>query len=321
MVQTRHGADTSKDASKTQDLNNKENEPPAGTPPQQRNRAPATKTGSKRKPILEESAPKDASPKKQKTTGSKKVAKPTKENEEETNGSEDQEKIVPKPRLTTLDIEFDYDRSKLRDPRSTPGRNARPRYNSRDIPNDLKAQLEATREIPKPELPKTGRLTNAVKSELIRAEARMNPLGIFHDLYRCYDKGRDSSPTYDEAGFQLDYDKVAEWMKPQTYNKKRMMNSMDKSLQKKEQSQKEMFGLFFQNTEIEPHFRVEGAMKDQVSKDIGVPWHQIGPEQVRIWREKGFQPVNYDEWKNEPSEEDNKRASKMSMGCSMRKHL
>lgn len=39
-------------------------------------------------------------------------------------GSDDEQ---PRTRLTTPDIQFDYDRSQLRDPRQTPGRGGRPR--------------------------------------------------------------------------------------------------------------------------------------------------------------------------------------------------
>ncbi|KAH8161814.1 hypothetical protein CIB48_g6435 [Xylaria polymorpha] len=36
-----------------------------------------------------------------------------------------------RPRLTTPDLEFDYDRSQLRDPRPTPGRTRQPRLEER----------------------------------------------------------------------------------------------------------------------------------------------------------------------------------------------
>jgi hypothetical protein len=330
MVQTRQGADTSKDASKNaskngpkaQDMNNKENEPPAGTPPQQRNTAPASKKGSKRKSILEDSASEDATSKKRKASGSKKTATPTKKDEKKTNEAEVQQSTEePKPRLTTPDIGFDYDRSKLRDPRPTPGRKARPRYERLDIPEDVKARLEATREIFKAQPPSKGRLTNAIKSKMIVEEARNNPLATFHDLYRCYDKGRNGSPTYDNAGFEMDYDKVADWMKPQPYNKARMVKGMDRAVERREKLRKEMFDLFFEKTDEDMEYEVEEVVKDQVSKDIGVPLHQIGPEQVKIWREKGFKPVKFEEWWTEPSAEDSKRTRKMMGGVSMRKHL
>ena len=117
---------------------------------------------------------------------------------------------VERPRLTTPDIELDYDRDQLRDPRPTPGRKARPRYNERDIPDEVLTRLKATRTIPGPPPKPKGRLTNAVKNEMFKAESRVDPLKTFHDLYVCYEKGPKGSPTFDEAGFQLDYEKAAD---------------------------------------------------------------------------------------------------------------
>jgi hypothetical protein len=65
---------------------------------------------------------------------------------------------------------------------------------------------------------------------------------------------------------------------------------------------------------------VEHYVKDQVSKDLDIPSHQIGPEQVQTWRDKGFEPVNFDNWWQEPTEEEKKRWLKMLSGASLRKH-
>ena len=114
-----------------------------------------------------------------------------------------------RPRLTTPDLEFDYDRSKLRDSRRTPGRRKRPRYEKLDIPRDVLAWLKATREIPKPQKPK-GHVTAAQKEKLEEEETLMNPLAFSHDIYKCLAKGREGGPTYHGAGFELEYDKVFE---------------------------------------------------------------------------------------------------------------
>jgi hypothetical protein len=60
-------------------------------------------------------------------------------------------------------------------------------------------------------------------------------------------------------------------------------------------------------------------VKDHVSKDLDIPWHQIGPEQVQIWKDKGFELVDFDNWWKEPNKEEKKRMSKMSMGSRVRK--
>jgi hypothetical protein len=319
MVKTRQSTQASKDVSKAQDVNNKENEPPAGAPAQQHNKASAIKRGSKRKSALDESFSDGTKPNKRKASSTDTTdltATPAKQGNQETaSGTEGR---ITKPCLTTPDLEFDYDRSQMRDPRPTPGRDARPRYGSFDIPDGLKAHLEATRDIPKPEKPK-GRLNAAQEDDLFKAESRMNPLMTFHDHYHCYDKGKEGSPTYDNAGFELDYDREAKSLKPQAYNKKRMVRGVEKTLEKEAREKNEMTALFFVNTPQRLEYNVVDYMKDRVSKDLGVPWHQIGPEYFKAWREKGFQPVKYEEWWTEPTEEETKRLMKMREGSLFRK--
>ncbi|KAH7385562.1 hypothetical protein DE146DRAFT_212228 [Phaeosphaeria sp. MPI-PUGE-AT-0046c] len=228
-----------------------------------------------------------------------------------------------KTRLTTPDLEFDYDRSQLRDTRETPGRGTRPRYGEFDVLEELKAHLEATREIPKPEKP-PGRLNAFQKDQLYKEESRMNPLRCFHDLNQCYDKGPQGSPTYDEAGFQLDYDKVAEWMKPKAYRKSTMVRGMERRIEQAMREEKQMFELFFQGPPKDTakiSGSVKGYLKDHVSKDLNIPWHQVKPEHFKLWREKGFQPVVYEEWWKEPNAEEKKRMTKMMSGASLRKDL
>lgn len=166
-----------------------------------------------------------------------------------------------------------------------------------------------------------GRLSRYQKDELSREESRLNPLMSSHDLYHCYDKGPQGSPTYDEAGFQLDYDKVAQWMKPQAYNKKRIMRGGQRSLARQQSDQEQMFRLFFQEIPKDNGMwiTIKDYVKDYVSKDLNIPWHQINSEKVRLWREKGIQPVDYTQWWREPTAEEKKRFSKMLGGGSLRK--
>jgi hypothetical protein len=228
-----------------------------------------------------------------------------------------------RPRFSTPDLEFDYDRSQPRDPRPTPGRQARPRYRDIDIPSDLKAQLGSTRQIPKPENP-AGRLNAFQKDELFIEEGRMNALHTSHHLYRCHDKGREGSPTFDLAGFQLDYEKVAGWMKPQAYNKGKMVRGMERRVEKAQSEEEQIFGLFFESTTKDSEknsFVARDYVKDHVSKDLDIPWHQIKPKQVQLWRDKGYRPLKFEEWWKEPTVEEEKRMMKMMGRASMRKDL
>jgi hypothetical protein len=119
----------------------------------------------------------------------------------------------------------------------------------------------------------------------------MNPQHMFYSLYQCHHKGRDGSPTYDSAVFELDYDKVAEWRKPQAYNNKTMVRNMGRALDRAESEEKRMFEQFFDEmpeASIDTRRKMKDYDKDHVSKDLDIPWHQITSEKVKLWREKGF---------------------------------
>lgn len=63
----------------------------------------------------------------------------------------------------------------------------------------------------------------------------MNPLAFSHTKYETLTKGREGSPTYDDIGLNLDYDKVHDSIY-QTYNKDSIgtgwNNGLDRSLHK-----------------------------------------------------------------------------------------
>ncbi|KAI0377213.1 hypothetical protein F5Y04DRAFT_190216 [Hypomontagnella monticulosa] len=261
--------------------------------------------GSKRKPIVldDEIEP----PKRGKQTKKSNVVEPDTSPDEE-----------HKPRLTTPDLEFDYDRSQLRDPRPTPGRVKRPRYERLDMPNGFKDRFY----IPEPDKPK-GRLNALQKDALFKQQSLLDPSATFHDLNTCHRKGRKGSPTYDSAGFQLDWEKVDRWMKPQAYSRSRAVKGMEKSLQREEREERDMFKIFLVDGQVPENERyiVIKYLKDHVSKDLGVPWHQIGPEQLVEWEKKGFPKQTFEEWWREPNEVEKRRMSKMLSGASLRKDL
>ncbi|KAI0199993.1 hypothetical protein F4808DRAFT_461386 [Astrocystis sublimbata] len=225
-----------------------------------------------------------------------------------------------RPRLTTPDLEFDYDRSQLRDPRPTPGRLSRPRFEGRDLTEEFKQRFV----IPQPERPK-GRLSAYQKNLLFREQCFLDPSETFHDLFVCHKKGARGTPTYDAAGFQLDYKKVDDWMKPKAYNKGRIVRGMDKAMERERREEREMFEIFFdqddQPGDESASISVKEYVKDCISKDLDVPWHQIDAKRAREWQEKGFEKKKFSEWWQEPNEEEEKRMSNMEMGASLRKDL
>lgn len=222
-------------------------------------------------------------------------------------------------RLTTPDLEFDYDRSQLRDPRPTPGRVKRPRYVGSDL-----TESERDKYRPPPPAKPKGRLNAFQKNELFREETFRDPTATFHDLYVCHRKGRHGSPTYDEAGFQLDYDKVCKWMAPKPYNKNRMVRGMEKSISAAENFDTRMIGMFFEEGDeaVEKkrntHFVFTHCIKDKISKDLGIPMHKIGMAELGLWEQRGFPKEKLADW-TVFTGEDKKRAMKMMSGSSLRK--
>ncbi|KAK8069850.1 hypothetical protein PG994_006466 [Apiospora phragmitis] len=180
-------------------------------------------------------------------------------------------------RLTTPDLEFDYDRSQLRDPRPTPGRVKRPRHDKYDLTESEREKFRPP-PLPKPK----GRLGAFQKDKLFEEESLRDPTETFHDLYVCYRKGREGSPTYDTAGFELDYDEVCDWMKPKAYSKSRVVKGMEKSGSAAQAFDNRMLGMFFEDKDeaLEKQksmtFFFTSCIKDKISKVLGIPWHKIG---------------------------------------------
>jgi hypothetical protein len=112
-------------------------------------------------------------------------------------------------------------------------------------------------------------------------------------------------------------------MKPQADNKKRIVRGAQRSVEREQSDREKMFGLFFQEIPEDNGMwiQINDYVKDHVSKDLNIPWHQIDSEKVRLWREKGFQPLDYTQWWKEPTAEEKKRFLKMLGGASLRKDL
>ncbi|KAK5625428.1 hypothetical protein RRF57_001144 [Xylaria bambusicola] len=221
-----------------------------------------------------------------------------------------------RPRLTTPDLEFDYDRSQLRDPRQTPGRVRRPRLRALEVTEEFKQQFF----IPHAERPK-GRLNAYQKDQLRREQGLLDPTHTFHDLYVCHKNGPHGTPAYDSAGFQLDYRKVDEWIKPKPYRKSRMMHGLESSLERGECEMRAMYEIFFVQDDGPGSTSVMDYVKDHISKDLNVPWHQIDAGRAHEWQQKGFEKKKFSEWWREPNEEERKRMSRMMEGASLRKDL
>lgn len=294
MVRTRQGAPASSKGSALDDS--------TATEPKQ---APAKKRGAS------DSKPKQQGPEKKR----KKSPGPS-DDTSGPPGTPELEQQQPLPRLTSPDLEFDWDRSKLKDPRPTPGRERRPRYSEFDLPAEL-----AARRPPSPEKPK-GRLNAMQQDELFKEKARRDPAAAFHNLHVCYDRGPNGPPTYDNAGFRLDYDKVVDWFKPVRYSKSRMMKGMDKALARGQSLDEHTIQAFFEDSEAAKE-KLFGnpihmsMVKDTISKDLGIPHHKIGHAEIDMWEQKGYQKHKVEDWLTF-SDEDKKRDLKMMTGSKLR---
>ncbi|KAG8160262.1 hypothetical protein KVR01_009798 [Diaporthe batatas] len=284
---------------------------PKGSPVNDATAGELTQAPAKKRGASDSKTQQQGPAKKQKSSGG-----PSNDASEPSQTQQEVEQQQPLPRLTTPDLEFDWDRSKLKDPRPTPGREARPRYDSHDIPAELAARCP-----PSPAKPK-GRLNVMQKEALYIEKTRIDPSATFHHLHKCRDKGPSGSPTYDPAGFRLDYKKVMNWFKPVAYNKKRMVKGMDRALARGQSLNEHIIDVFFEDSEAAKkelaHSPIQmDLVKDTVSKDLGIPLHKIGHEEIDLWEQNGFEKRKLEDYMTY-SEEDKKRILKMMGGSILR---
>lgn len=112
-------------------------------------------------------------------------------------------------------------------------------------------------------------------------------------------------------------------MKPRQYSKKTMMNSMDRSLKRGVEEKQLAYETFFvdgKGPEADS-LSVMDLIKDQMSKDLNVPYHQIDAKEIKNWGKKGFEKVKADEWWSKPNEVERARFSTMHRGAALRKKL
>ncbi|KAF1344225.1 hypothetical protein BDV97DRAFT_364102 [Delphinella strobiligena] len=130
---------------------------------------------------------------------------------------------------------------------------------------------------------KKGPKSNALKNLEFVRDSFLNPDEAFHDLHICYAEGPHGSATYDRQGFQLDYDKVSNWMKPISVSSlkctRKKREKWEKMLAKEAEDEKRMTEIFYEEgaapTKEETWNGVIDFWKLAVSKDLGVPWHHI----------------------------------------------
>lgn len=220
------------------------------------------------------------------------------------------------------------DTGRARDRLPTPGRNydavkdpkARDNLPDPSLPQHMadKKQKEIDN-FPRRKGPKPSALSSL---ELVR-DAYLNPDENFHGLYICHAKGPGAPPTYDEQGFELDYDKVCRWMKPTSVRSlKPTMSKMkkeDEYMAKKKEEERKMADMFYEPGAAPEEVDIQQVdfWKDAVSKDLGVPWHHIGLKHFEERNDKGFEKAKKGEY-DCFSEEENNRMTDMHCGSALR---
>jgi hypothetical protein len=139
-------------------------------------------------------------------------------------------------------------------------------------------------------------------------------LDCFKHLHECFDKGRNGSPTLDEAGYELDYDKVADWMKP-SYVRKPNWKKEEAYFDRKKQE-------FNRKSELmdgqgKDQVGIEEAWHEKVLKDLGKKHWTLSMEDWEDWYKKGFRakPGEFDNF----SQAEMDRRLKLMTGASLRK--
>ncbi|EXM16728.1 hypothetical protein V3481_016236 [Fusarium oxysporum f. sp. vasinfectum] len=96
-----------------------------------------------------------------------------------------------------------------------------------------------------------------------------------------------------------------------------MVNGMERHLKRVEEETKKIYVIFLADGK-----GPEGEEGNQVSKDLGVPWHQIDPKQLKKWEDQRFAEVDADKWWHRPNQVERDRFMKMLLGgASLRKDL
>lgn len=209
----------------------------------------------------------------------------------------------------------------------TPGRAVEPKWMPPEI-NDHKFDIQCgggqrreptpvqTAELPSPpRILKKGKKSAAQKDEEFMQNAMLNPDGFQRDMNICIEKGSGGSPTYDKAGFELDYGKV---MKVRSGRGGRIDFDKDRS------DQVRMAEIFF-GKEMAPRYTATSPLecewwKDKVSRDLNVPFHKTGIADFEEWEKRGFPKAKREDYDRERiSVGEKERLTRLMTGSAFRK--
>ncbi|KAK7532630.1 hypothetical protein BKA81DRAFT_369240 [Phyllosticta paracitricarpa] len=164
---------------------------------------------------------------------------------------------------------------------------------------------------------KKGRHNNPDRLKWEEEQPMADPNRSSHAYHLCASRGPNGPPTYDSAGYLLDYEKCVDYTRPKLYNKNTMMNRMNRSLERSKQEQEKMAHLFFEPDAVPKDKQSPQQVdhwRDRVSKDLGVPWHTVGVEKFEEWDRKGFPKARKNEYERFEKEEEDRMMELLSGG-------
>lgn len=183
---------------------------------------------------------------------------------------------------------------------------------------DSHGQMHDDPDAPQGPPKKKGRRNNPERAKWEAEQPLKDPNNTFHVIHLCHSRGKNGRPTYDNAGFQLDFKAVSDWMKP--FRPRALTVKQCERLEKKVDNDRKMADIFFEEgakpAEFDAHYQM-GALKDRVSKDLGIMWHEVGLSQVQEWERKGYTKAKNGEYR-EFSEEYKQRMMDFMSGASLR---
>jgi hypothetical protein len=124
-------------------------------------------------------------------------------------------------------------------------------------------------------------------------------------------RGPTGRPVYDELGFEYSYEKVAGSSRRRRPNFSKIEEMMERE-GREEKKIMEIMGCIDKDS----YWRVKDAWQDKVSRDLGIPYHEVELEEWEVWHERGFKATR--EEFEDLDEEEKKRISRLGQGSALR---
>lgn len=124
-------------------------------------------------------------------------------------------------------------------------------------------------------------------------------------------RGPRGAPVYDEMGFELDFERCTGGPR----SKQAILNACDRSLERSAKARDIKSRVI--GAKVDDSSMMEQAWNDRVSRDLGIPFHMVGPEQFEEWQNKGFKASRKEI--EEVLKQDRERLDVLMKGSALRK--